>query len=66
MHVRSGLDVDFIRLQVAFFHHRVCLRTQELKVLQEKDTVDREKAVGVAVKAAKKLKKKGGKKKKKK
>lgn len=39
---------------------------QELKVLLEKDTVDREKAVGVAVKAAKKLKKKGGGKKKKK
>eukprot|EP00904_Undaria_pinnatifida_P010304 jgi/Undpi1/6403/HiC_scaffold_20.g08884.m1 len=39
---------------------------KELKVLLEKDTVDREKAVGVAVKAAKKLKKKGGGKKKKK
>lgn len=53
------------------FHRRVCYVSagaQELKVLQEKDTVDKEKAVGVAVKAAKKLKKKkgGGKKKKKK
>lgn len=51
--------MGFIRL--AFL---VC--AQDLKVLQEKDTVDREKAVGVAVKAAKKLKKKGGGKKKKK
>lgn len=40
---------------------------QELKALQEKDTTDRDKAVAIATKAAKKLKKKkgGGKKKKK-
>lgn len=38
---------------------------QELRVLQEKDTTDKDKAISVAAKAAKKLKRKGGKKKKK-
>lgn len=33
---------------------------QELKVLTEKDTADKDKAIAVAVKAAKKKKKKGG------
>lgn len=39
---------------------------KQLRVLQEKDAGDREKAVAAAVKAAKKLRKKGGKAKKKK
>ena len=36
------------------------MRNQELKVLTEKDTADKDKAIAVAVKAAKKKKKKGG------
>jgi len=35
-------------------------RYQELKLLTEKDTADRDKAISVATKAAKKKKKKGG------
>lgn len=34
--------------------------SQELKLLTEKDTMDKDKAISIATKAAKKKKKKGG------
>lgn len=42
-------------------YRKIPIFCQELKVLEEKDAVDKEKAIAVAAKAAKKLKKKGGK-----
>lgn len=51
-------------MKSSFARFYVC--TQELKLLQEKDGGDKDKAIGIASKAAKKLKKKGGGKKKKK
>lgn len=44
------------------FHARMhaSTRNQELKVLKEKDSADKDKAVAITVKAAKKKKKKGG------
>ncbi|CAM9642038.1 unnamed protein product [Choristocarpus tenellus] len=45
-------------------HARLVEAQKDLRVLTEKDTLDRDKAIAVTVKAAKKLKKKKGKKKK--